>query len=93
MAFDPVSWCHLDLCLPDIQEYLNEKHIILIPSELETAQILARNSKLVRIDSAERELTHRTPPPKWLPKRGHMTAGCRRSRSRGMSASFTRWSS
>jgi creatinine amidohydrolase len=31
MAFDPVSWCHADLCVPDIQEYLKEKDIILLP--------------------------------------------------------------
>ena len=31
MAFDPVSWCHADLCVPDIQEYLKEKQTILIP--------------------------------------------------------------
>lgn len=31
MAFNPVSWCHADLCVPDIQEYLKEKQIILIP--------------------------------------------------------------
>ena len=31
MAFNPVSWCHADLCVPDIQEYLKEKDLILIP--------------------------------------------------------------
>ncbi len=31
MPFNPVSWCHAELCVPDIQEYLKEKDIILIP--------------------------------------------------------------
>lgn len=31
MAFNPLSWCLSDLCVPDIQEYLKEKDIILIP--------------------------------------------------------------
>ena len=31
MAFNPVSWCLADLCVPDVQEYLKEKDIILIP--------------------------------------------------------------
>ena len=31
MAFNPVSWCLSDLCVPDIQAYLKEKDLILIP--------------------------------------------------------------
>jgi creatinine amidohydrolase len=31
MAFSPISWCLSDLCVPDVQEYLKEKDIILIP--------------------------------------------------------------
>lgn len=31
MAFNPVSWCLGDLCVPDIQEYLKEKDLVLIP--------------------------------------------------------------
>ena len=31
MAFNPVSWCHADLCVPDIQQYLKEKDLILMP--------------------------------------------------------------
>ena len=31
MTFNPVSWCHADLCVPDIQDYLKHKDIILIP--------------------------------------------------------------
>ncbi|MBI3820386.1 MAG: creatininase family protein [Planctomycetes bacterium] len=31
MAFNPVSWCLSDLCVPDIQEYLKEKDTVLIP--------------------------------------------------------------
>ena len=30
-TFNPVSWCLGDLCVPDIQEYLKEKDIILLP--------------------------------------------------------------
>ena len=31
MTFDPVSWCLADLCVPDVQDYLKEKDMILIP--------------------------------------------------------------
>jgi len=31
MAFSPVSWCLADLCVPDVQEYLKHKDIILMP--------------------------------------------------------------
>jgi creatinine amidohydrolase len=31
MPFNPVSWCLADLCAPDIQDYLKQKDIVLIP--------------------------------------------------------------
>ena len=31
MAFNPVSWCLSDQCVPDIQEYLKEKDQVIIP--------------------------------------------------------------